>query len=105
VFDTLVDELYAPDYVLHDPGLPDFGTGPAAVKRFMHGIVENTPDFLIEDQDMIAEGEKIATRIAFHATNLSTGKPEVSEIICISHFSGGKIVEEWELSALIPVPA
>jgi len=32
-FDRAVDEIYAPDYRLHDPGSPNFGTGPEALKN------------------------------------------------------------------------
>jgi predicted SnoaL-like aldol condensation-catalyzing enzyme len=106
-FDQLADELFAPDFILHDPGMPDFGTGPAAIKRFMHRVVENQPDVHIVVDDVIAEGDRIVTRFSVYATDTSTGKPVVTQAICISRFSGEKIVEEWQLGVKIPawVPA
>ncbi len=103
-FDRLTDDLVATNYVLHDPSMPDFDTGPEAVKQFMHAMIENTPDVHIVIEDMFAEGDKVATRFTVHATNTSTGKPEVMEVMVISRFSNGKCVEEWELGVQMPTP-
>ena len=102
--DRLVDEIFAPDYIVHDPGWPDFGIGPEAVKHFMHAAIENSPDIHVVLQDMLAEGDKVTSRFTVHATNPSTGKPEVTEVMCISRISGGKIVEEWQLGVEITQP-
>jgi len=102
-FDRLADEMFAPDFVLHDPGMPDFGKGPEALKRFMHRVVERQPDVHIVVEDVIAEGDKIATRFSVYATQPSTGQPEVTQEICISRFSNGKIVEEWQLGVKMTV--
>jgi predicted SnoaL-like aldol condensation-catalyzing enzyme len=99
--DRLVDEIYASNYILHDPAWPDFGTGPAPVKQFLHAMVENSPDAHIVVQDVFAEGDKVVTRFSVYATNTSTGKPEVTEVMVITRFSGGKIVEEWQLGVQI----
>jgi predicted SnoaL-like aldol condensation-catalyzing enzyme len=102
--DRLVDEIYASDYILHDPGLPDFGTGPDPVKKFSHALIENTPDIHLEVKDVFGEGDKVATRFTVVATNPLTKKPEVTEVMVISRFSGNKIVEEWQLGVQIEVP-
>jgi predicted SnoaL-like aldol condensation-catalyzing enzyme len=103
-FEKLADELYAPDYKLHDPGMPDFGTGPEAVKRFMHTVVENTPDVHIVVQDVLADGDMVATRFTVYGTNASTGKPEVTEVMSFCRMAGGKFVEEWQLGVQVPAP-
>jgi predicted SnoaL-like aldol condensation-catalyzing enzyme len=103
-FDKLADELFALDYKLHDPGMPDFGIGPEAVKRFMHAAVENTPDIHIVVQDVLADGDMVATRFTVYGTNASTGKPEVTEVMSFCRMAGGKFVEEWELGVQVPVP-
>ena len=58
----LVDELFAPDYVLHDPVLPDEVSGPEGMKRYVSMYRAAYPDthFTIEDQ--IAEGDNVVTR-------------------------------------------
>jgi hypothetical protein len=56
-------------------------------------------------QDEIADEDKIATRFGVHATNTLTWKSEVTDMMCISRFSGGKIVEEWQLGVQIPTVA
>ncbi len=52
----LADELFAPDYVLHDPGVPGEVHGPEGMKQYMSMYRSAYPDthFTIEDQ--IAEG-------------------------------------------------
>lgn len=101
-FDRLADEMFAPDYILHDPGMPNFGTGPAALKRFMHQVVENQPDVHIVVEDVIAEGDEIAIRFSVYATEPSTGKPVVTQAMSISRFSNGKFVEEWQIGVKVP---
>src|SRR3989337_712839 len=58
----LVDELFAPDYVLHDPVVPDEVSGPEGMKRYVSMYRAAYPDthFTIEDQ--IAEGDEVVTR-------------------------------------------
>jgi predicted SnoaL-like aldol condensation-catalyzing enzyme len=104
-FDRAAEETYAPDYILHDPGAPNFGNGPEAVKQFMHAMIENTPDIQIVIQDVLAEDDRVAIRFTGHATNVMTGKQEVTEVMCFSRLSGGKVVEEWELGVPIPLPS
>jgi predicted SnoaL-like aldol condensation-catalyzing enzyme len=103
-FDWLADEYCSASYVLHDPSLHDFGIGPEPVKQFMHSVVENAPDVHIVLEDLIGEGDKVAARFSVHSTKRDTGKPEITEVMGISRFAGGKIVEEWQLGVPVSQP-
>jgi steroid delta-isomerase-like uncharacterized protein len=98
----LADELYAPDYVLHDPSLPEDLHGPEGLKRYAAMSRGAFPDARVSVEDQIAEGDKVVDR--WTATGTHTGdlmgvpptgrRIEVSGIT-IGRFAGGKIVEDW----------
>jgi steroid delta-isomerase-like uncharacterized protein len=98
----LADELYAPDYVLHDPSLPEALHGPGGIKQYAAMTLGVFPDARVTVEEQIAEGEKVVDR--WTATGTHTGdlmgipptgrRIEISGIT-ISRFSGGKIAEDW----------
>ena len=98
----LADELYAPDYVLHDPSLPENLHGPEGLKQYAAMNLGAFPDVRVSVEDQIAEGEMVVTR--WTATGLGTGellgipptgrRIEISGIT-INRFSGGRIAEDW----------
>ncbi len=100
----MVDELFASDYVLHDPGVPEGELrGPEAFKDQWVSMFRTAfPDLQITIEDQIAEGDKVASRYTSRGTHQgelmgipATGKRvEVTGTI-ISRFAEGKIVEEW----------
>ena len=97
ILEKLADELYAADYVLHDPDYPDLPRGPEGVKQFVRGALQNMPGVHVTIEDMVAEGDRVATRFTVHGTNVSTGKPMRMLVMSISRFVGNKIAEEWQL--------
>jgi ketosteroid isomerase-like protein len=98
LLDTLADELYATDYVLHDPDFPNLPPGPAGVKPMMRKLLTDViPDMQVTLEDTIVEGNKVAVRFTMRGTDLPTGKPVRLTILSVAHYSGGKVVEEWEL--------
>ena len=98
----LVDELYAPDYVLHDPSLPEDLHGPEGIKRYASMTLGAFPDIRVAVEDQVAEGDKVVSR--WTATGTHTGdliglpptgrRVEISGVT-INHFSGGKIAAGW----------
>jgi predicted ester cyclase len=97
LLEQLADELYTADYTLHDPGSPDLPPGPDGVKQFVRGMVAAMPDGHITVEDLVAEGDKVASRFTVHGTDAATGKPVKLLVMSISRFAGGKIAEEWQL--------
>jgi steroid delta-isomerase-like uncharacterized protein len=98
----LADELYTPEYVLHDPSLPEDLHGPEGLKQYAAMNLGAFPDVRVSVEDQIAEGDMVVTR--WTATGTHTGellgipptgrRIEISGIT-INRFSGGRIAEDW----------
>ena len=99
---AVADEIIAPDYERHDPGDPFPAKGPADVKRIVQMLRSMLPDFHIEVDAIIAEGDFVVSRYTATATDTvgylgmaPTGKSIRTQAIQIFRFSNGKIVESW----------
>jgi predicted ester cyclase len=95
----VLDEVIAPEFVNHTPGIPaDLAGLKAAMPMFRAAF----PDLRIEAEDVVAEGDKVTLRLVNRGTHQGdlmgippTGRPiEVSEIH-IYRVASGKIVERW----------
>ena len=95
--DRLADEIYAPDWELHDPREPNHGRGPAAEKRFARRILREFPDLRMTPEDLFGEGDRLAIRLTCSGTHAATGKQLSFPVILISRLVGAKIAEEWVL--------
>jgi steroid delta-isomerase-like uncharacterized protein len=101
---SVVDELLAPDYVLHDPGVPGGQLrGLEAFKEQWVSMFRTAfPDLRIVIEDQVAEGDKVASRYTGSGTHQgelrgfppTNNRVEVTGTIT-SRFAEGKIVEEW----------
>jgi steroid delta-isomerase-like uncharacterized protein len=101
---SVVDELFDPDYVLHDPGVPGGELrGLEAFKAQWVSMLRTAfPDLRIVIEDQVAEGDKVASRYTGSGTNQgelrgfppTNNRVEVTGTIT-SRFADGKIVEEW----------
>jgi steroid delta-isomerase-like uncharacterized protein len=106
----LIEEIYPPDFVWHEPEGDIQGYEQA--KQFVSTFFTAFPDISITVEDAIAEGDQVATRYTISGTHQGeteefgppTGRQMALEGITIHRFEDGKIVEEWErydnLSAL-----
>ncbi|MFP5405058.1 MAG: ester cyclase [Gammaproteobacteria bacterium] len=104
---TIVDQLFAADYVNHQhnhPNSPQVVRGIQAWEKFVTEFHEAFPDFLDTIEDQVAEGDKVATRF----TSRGTQKGEIMGIaptdrqaswtgITIDRIENGKIAETWGL--------
>src|SRR5918997_124028 len=98
--DTL-DEVYAPDVVWHQPEGDIQGLEEA--EQFVAMITTAFPDMSTTVEDVIAEGDKVVTRVTIRGTHQGeveeygppTGKQVELEGITIHRFEDGKIVKEW----------
>ncbi len=99
----LVDEIYAPDYVGHDPTMPEDVRGVEGAREFYSMYRSAFPDAQITIEDQIAEGDMVATRWTGRGTHqgelLGVG-PSGNRVevpgITISRIEGGKVAEEWD---------
>ena len=99
-----VDEQTASNYIHHDPGNPNVRTR----EDYKQWVIESRnafPDLHVAIEDMVAEGDQVATRWTFRGTNTgdfvtpmpipATGKQVTVSGITIARFAGGKVVEDW----------
>jgi steroid delta-isomerase-like uncharacterized protein len=98
----VVDEIFASDYVLHDPANPQEIRGPEGIKQFVQMYRSAFPDTHITVEDQIAEGDEVVTRWrgrGTHQGELFGVAPSGNQVelsgITISRFEGGKIAEDW----------
>ncbi len=97
----LIEEVYAPDLVWHEPDQDIRGYDQA--KKFVSTFLAAMPDINVTVEDLIAEGDKVVSRYTIRGTHEGeteefgppTGKQMVLEGITIHRIEGGKIVEEW----------
>jgi steroid delta-isomerase-like uncharacterized protein len=98
----ILEEVYAPDVVWHEPDQDLQGYEEA--RQFVTMYKTAFPDLNVTIEDVIAEGDKVVTRYTVRGTHQGeteefgppTGKQMELEGITIHRIEGGKIVEEWE---------
>jgi steroid delta-isomerase-like uncharacterized protein len=107
---AVLDEIYAPNVVLHDPAAPGI-QGHEGIKQLVTMNRGGFPDLRFTIEDQIAEGDKVVTRWMAGGTHQAefngipaTGTKASVGGITISRFAGGKIVEEntiWDTLGLL----
>jgi steroid delta-isomerase-like uncharacterized protein len=98
----IIDEVYTPDLVWHEPDQDIQGSEQA--KQFLAMYKSAFPDLNATVEDVIAEGGKVVTRWTVRGTHQGetqlfgppTGRRVEIEGITIHRIEDGKIVEEWE---------
>jgi steroid delta-isomerase-like uncharacterized protein len=97
------EEIYAPNYVGHEPTFGDI-VGVESAKQFAADYRQAFPDLQATIEDQVAEGDKVVTRFTSRGTHQGEtedfGPPTGTRIevtgITIEQFSEeGKIVEDW----------
>ncbi len=103
---AVLDELCAPEFIIHVPPTPDgFIVG---LKQWVTMAHSAFSDFHITIEDMIAEGEQVVVRWTMNGTHTGdfmnpltmmsippTGKHVTMRGMYIARFAGGKFVECW----------
>jgi predicted ester cyclase len=98
----ILEEVYAPDVVWHEPDQEIRGLEQA--KKFVSAYKTAFPGMKITVEDVIAEGDKVVTRVSIRGTHQGeteefgppTGRQLEGGGIPISRIEGGKIVEDWD---------
>ena len=95
-----MEELFAPDFVRHDPGRELRGIEQN--RQFIVGLRTAFPDGRFTVEDQIAEGDKVAVRYRFEGTHLGdfqgmspTRKRVSYSGMLIYRMADDKIVEQW----------
>lgn len=108
--ESTIDELMAAEAVAHGlaPGAGGPLKGPAAFRVFWNQFRGAFPDIRIDIEDVIAEGDRVATRIRFAGTHQGhdlgappTGNRVTGTGITWCRWRDGQIVDAWnEFDAL-----
>jgi steroid delta-isomerase-like uncharacterized protein len=98
----VADELLRPDAIGHDPALPEVVMGPAGLKEAARGYREAFPDLKATVDQVLAEGDLVATRWTCRGTHQGelfgiapTGKQATVTGITIDKYVDGKLAESW----------
>mgnify|MGYP001072086305 CR=1 FL=1 len=96
-----LDDLIAPDIVNHGAA-PDDPPGAARFKRAFRALIAACPDFRIDVEQQIAEGDWVAVRWTDRGTDTGgfwgrppTHRPIVLTGIDVIRVRRGRIVERW----------
>lgn len=100
---AIPDEIFAETFFINDPGSPvPLVMGPNGVKGRMRDYRAAFPDLEIEVEDVVGEGDRVATRWTLRGTHLgvfagfeATGRRIEVPGITIHRADGGLIVEAW----------
>jgi predicted ester cyclase len=99
---AIADETFAPDYIEHAGDLPDAAGGAEGFKSYVEALFAAYPDFQLEIEDLIAEGDRVVARLEQRGTQQgdfmgmpATGKLDTWTEIHICRMVNGKQVEHW----------
>ena len=100
----IIDEVYAADYVLHDPTQPEPVVGTQGVYEFVANIYTAFPDLQMTVDDLAADGDRVVQRLTARGTHQgeflgvpASGNSVEIWLMVISRMAGGKVAEEWQL--------
>lgn len=99
----LVPEIFAPDYVAHDPANPTRRGGHEGARELVAMLHAGLRDIAYAVEQMIAEGDQVWYRFTLsglHDKGPFMGVPPTGRRIVVGgvdllRLSGGKIVESW----------
>jgi predicted ester cyclase len=93
------DEIMADDFVLHGSGLPPGRSGYVNALRVAWAAF---PDYRVEIEDLVAEGDRVAVRYLDRGTHLGeflglapTGRSYRKPGLALYRLAGGRLVEAW----------
>jgi predicted SnoaL-like aldol condensation-catalyzing enzyme len=99
---VVADDLFAPTWIDHNPGVPALPPGPAGAKILVTGLRTAFPDLRLTVEDMIAEGDRVADRFTVRGTHLGSlnGIPPTGRKVAFTGSAfhrvvDGKLVESW----------
>jgi steroid delta-isomerase-like uncharacterized protein len=104
----VADQIFSENCVTHQlrSGVLDEPAprGPQAMKEHVSGWLMSLPDLRFHIEQMIAEGDRVVSRLAMEGTHQGTwmgiqptGKRVQIRMITIHRIANGKIAEDWVL--------
>lgn len=105
------DELVAASFTNHDPSTPPLAAGPEGYKQLVTTYRTAYPDIHITVDDLVVEGDKVASRWTARGTNTgplmgmpATGKQATVTGISILTIVNGKVTEQrtnWDTLGML----
>ncbi|MBI1924864.1 ester cyclase, partial [Candidatus Poribacteria bacterium] len=99
---SVVNEIFSPNYLRHEPPNPEQVLGVEGFKQFVTAFLTGFPDLHLTMEEQIAEGGNVVPRFTFRGTHTGeflgippTGKKVMITGISIHRFADGKLVESW----------
>lgn len=99
---AVVGELFAADYLMHDPAWPLEVRGPEGFAQWAGAMLEPFFSDSHISADLVAEGDKVAVRWTWTGTHVgefmgipATGRQITVPGISIHRFADGQFVESW----------
>ncbi|MBI2321017.1 MAG: ester cyclase [Chloroflexi bacterium] len=106
---AVLDEFLAPDFLTHNPP-PGFAPDLDGQKRAFVHFLAATPDGYHVIEDMVAEGDRVVTRVTAYGTQSGelfgippTGRWIKASGIAIHRLADGRIVEHWHEADMLGV--
>lgn len=94
------EAFIGPEYLDHNAEGPS--RGPSVVRAHVQALRRTFPDFHLQIDDIVAEGDKVVTRVSGHGTHKGewmgirpTGAVVRVKGINIDRIADGRIVEHW----------
>ncbi len=98
-----LDEFVSPEFVNHDPAIPEEVRGPEGFREIASGYLNAFPDLQVTVEDQVAEGDRVVTRWrarGTHQAELMGIPPSGNQVdidgITIDRIVDGQIVESWD---------
>lgn len=91
---ALIDEFWAEGFVDHC-AWPGQAPGAAGTKQAIVDFLAAFPDLHVEIEDMIAEGDKVATRERWSGTHATSGMQVAGTTMHVFRIRNGRVVDEW----------
>jgi len=98
----LLDQIYLPDVVYHDPSMPESFQGLETLKAYFETMHTAFPDQKWTLDEMYIDGDRVFWIYSYTGTNTgpmgeipATGKSVREVGVAVDRMSGGKIAEEW----------
>ena len=98
----IIDDLYAPNVVQHDPSSPVPVESAEALKQYVRAFMNALPDLHFVIEDLVAEGDKVVWRFSSRGTHQGqlmgippTGRTANVTGMVLFRLENSKIVEVW----------
>jgi steroid delta-isomerase-like uncharacterized protein len=100
----VIEEIFSPDHVYHDPILTQLARGPEGVRQKVEIFTAAFPDSHVISNDVVAEGDRVALLWTYSGTHTGemmgiapTGKRGEAQGVHFCRVRDGRIIESRNL--------